>query len=624
MNIAFKRYMPVGAEIQGDLGVHFRVWAPKAHELTIYSKDALHALDGEENGYFSGFIAGLRAGDRYAFRIDDVEKLLPDPASRFQPEGPHGPSEIIQPSQYRWTDQEWTGVRLQSQVIYEMHVGTFTPEGTWHAASRKLPFLADVGITLVEMMPVAAFSGTRGWGYDGVGWFAPTHLYGRPDDLREFIVHAHSLGIGVILDVVYNHFGPDGNYLPCFSDAYTTEKYPNEWGRALNFDDKSCAPVREYVRENACYWIREFHFDGLRLDATQQIFDSSPEHIVAELTRCAREAAGVRDIVIIAENEPQDSNLVRSPNVGGFGLDAIWNDDFHHSIHVALTGHNEAYYSDYQGSSRELAALSKYGFLYQGQRSSWQRKSRGSPSRDIHARQRINFLENHDQVANSGRGQRLIELTDPGNFRTATALLILSPGTPMLFQGQEFGSEKPFLFFADLRKELTDPVVQGRRKFLSQFPSLTSIELAAPHDPVTFSESVLHWSKCECRVDIIDLHRDLIALKKTDPVVSIDGKHGLETATLSETVLLVRFYDPEGEDRLLMANLGIDLAPTIFPEPLLAPPLGRRWLLVWSSEDRKYGGGGVRSPQDKEGMWHFQGHAAALLKAAWTTEVESR
>jgi maltooligosyltrehalose trehalohydrolase len=256
-------------------------------------------------------------------------------------------------------------------------------------------------------MPVACFAGRFGWGYDGVCWYAPTALYGGPDDLRAFIDRAHALGLGVILDVVYNHFGPEGNYLPCFSHNYTTDKYPNEWGQALNFDGRDSAPVREYVKENAAYWIREFHFDGLRLDATQQIFDDSKEHIVAELTRYAREAAAERDIVIIAENEPQDSQLVRSIAHGGLGLDAIWNDDFHHSCRVALTGHNEAYYSDYTGSSRELAAAVKYGFLYQGQRSAWQNKRRGRPSLDIPAHQRINFLENHDQIANSGAGQRL-------------------------------------------------------------------------------------------------------------------------------------------------------------------------------------------------------------------------
>jgi maltooligosyltrehalose trehalohydrolase len=612
--------MAVGAEAQSGGGVHFRVWAPKARKLAARSGASTFPLESENNGYFSGFRADLRPGAKYAFQVDDSERLLPDPASRSQPDGPHGLSEVVDPSTFAWTDQNWNGPRLSSQVIYEMHVGTFTPEGAWRGASQKLPLLAETGVTLIEMMPVAAFSGTRNWGYDGVCWFAPTHLYGEPDDLRRFIDRAHALGIGVILDVVYNHFGPEGDYLPCFSDSYTTDKYPNEWGRALNFDGPDCAPVREYVRENACYWIREFHFDGLRLDATQQIFDDSDEHIVAELTRCAREAAPGRDIVIVAENEPQDSKLIRPPSKGGYGLDAIWNDDFHHASHVALTGHAEAYYSDYKGSSRELAAALQYGFLYQGQRSTWQSRRRGRPSLDVHAHQRINFLENHDQIANSGAGQRLVELADPGSLRAATALLLLAPGTPMLFQGQEFGSRRPFLFFADLGKSFDEPVAEGRRQFLSQFPSLRSVDLAAPHEAETFERCVLDWSDRERNVQVVQLHRDLISLRRTDRVLREAGNGRLDTATLSDQAFLVRFYGPAGEDRLLVVNFGKDLSPGIFPEPLLAPPDDRAWRLAWSSEDPSYGGGGIRAPESEDGEWHFAGHAAVFLRAEPSAE----
>ena len=607
--------MAVGAEAQSGGGVHFRVWAPKARAIIARSSASTIPLKAENNGYFSAFGADFEPGARYGFQLDDADKLLPDPATRSQPDGPHGLSEVVDPAAFAWTDQDWKGPSLINQVIHEMHVGTFTAEGTWQGAGEKLPLLAETGITLIEMMPVAAFSGTRNWGYDGVCWFAPTHLYGRPDDLRRFIDRAHALGLGVILDVVYNHFGPDGYYLPSFSDSYTTDKYPNEWGRALNFDGPDCAPVREYVRENACYWIREFHFDGLRLDATQQIFDDSEENIVAELTRYARAAAQGREVVIIAENEPQDSQLVRAPARGGFGLDAIWNDDFHHAAHVALTGHDEAYYSDYTGSSRELAATVKYGFLYQGQRSTWQSKRRGRPSLDIEAHQRINFLENHDQIANSGPGKRLSDLTDPGSLRAATALLLLSPGTPMLFQGQEFGSRTPFLFFADLGKAFDEPVAEGRRKFLSQFPSLSSVELTAPHEAATFERCVLDWSERDRNVEALRLHRDLISLRRTDRVLSEAGNRRLDTAILSEQAFLVRFFDPGGDDRLLVVNFGRDLSPRIFPEPLLAPPDGRTWRLAWSSEDPSYGGGGIRLPETEDGEWHFAGHAAVLLKA---------
>jgi maltooligosyltrehalose trehalohydrolase len=607
--------MPVGAEAQSGGGVHFRIWAPKARTLAVRSGASTIPLEAENNGYFSGFGADLKPSARYGFEFDGNESLLPDPATRSQPDGPHGLSEVVDPSAFAWTDQIWKGPRLNSQVIYEMHVGTFTVEGAWQGASEKLPLLAETGVTLIEMMPVAAFSGTRNWGYDGVCWFAPTQLYGSPDDLRRFVDRAHALGLGVILDVVYNHFGPEGNYLPSFSDYYTTEKYPNEWGLALNFDGPDSAPVREFVRENACYWIREFHFDGLRLDATQQIFDDSDEHIVAELTRFARAAARGREVVIIAENEPQDSKLIRPPAKGGYGLDAIWNDDFHHAAHVALTGHDEAYYSDYTGASRELAAAVKHGFLYQGQRSTWQSNRRGRPSLDIEAHKRINFLENHDQIANSGPGKRLSELTDPGSLRAATALLLLSPGTPMLFQGQEFGSRTPFLFFADLGKAFDEPVAEGRRKFLSQFPSLSSVELTDPHEAETFERCVLDWSERDRNVQMLQLHRDLISLRRTDRVLSEARNGRLDTATLSDQAFLVRFFDSAGEDRLLVVNFGRDLSPRIFPEPLLAPPDGRTWRLAWSSEDPSYGGGGIRIPESDDGEWHFAGHAAVFLRA---------
>ena len=620
VNLAPKRSMPVGAEVQSEGGVDFRVWAPKASNLAIRSQSVFFSLTPERNGYFSGFCPELKSGDRYGFNIDGMDELLPDPASRSQPDGPNGLSEVVDAREYGWTDKGWKGLPLNGQVVYEMHVGTFTSEGAWRSASEKLPLLAEVGVSLIEMMPIAAFAGKRGWGYDGVCWFAPTHLYGRPDDLRRFIDRAHSLGLGVILDVVYNHFGPDGNYLPCFSEAYTTDKYPNEWGRALNFDGPDCAPVREYVRENALYWIREFHFDGLRLDATQQIFDASDEHIVAELTRCARAAAPGKDLVIIAENEPQDSQLIRPPAKGGFGLDAIWNDDFHHVAHVALTGRSEAYYSDYEGSSRELAAAVKYGFLYQGQRSTWQSQRRGRPSLDIVAHQRIKFLENHDQIANSGAGQRLAGLTDPGNLRAATALLLLSPGVPMLFQGQEFASETPFLFFADLGEDLAGPIAEGRRRFLSQFPSLGSVDLPAPHDPATFERCVLDWSERDRNAPVLQLHRDLIQLKRNDRVLSEDGSGGLDAATLSDHAFLVRFFDPSAEDRLLVFNFGKDLSPRILPEPLLAPPEGKTWRLMWSSEDPSYGGGGIRLPESDEGVWHFASHSAVMLRADPSTD----
>src|SRR5213078_3325856 len=295
----------------------------------------------------------------------------------FQPEGPHGPSQIVDSSAYRWKRGAWNGVRIEGQVIYEMHIGTFTSEGTWNAAREFLPELADMGITLLELMPVAEFPGNFGWGYDGVDLFAPTHLYGAPDDLRAFVDWAHSLGLGVILDIVYNHFGPDGNYLGAYSNDYLTREKENDWGDSINFDGPDSQPVREFFITNGRYWIEEFHFDGFRFDATQDVHDESDEYIIGAVGRAARLAAGQRSIVLVAENEPQEAKMVRPRSEGGDDLDGLWNDDFHHSAYVALTGRNEAYYTDYHGAPQEFISAAKYGYLYQGQPYSWQESQRG-------------------------------------------------------------------------------------------------------------------------------------------------------------------------------------------------------------------------------------------------------
>jgi maltooligosyltrehalose trehalohydrolase len=608
--------MPIGAELQPGGGVHFRVWAPRVREIVLHVDGEQHAPQPETDGYYALHVPGARAGSRYGYRVDGGARPLPDPASRFQPEGPHKLSAVVDPAGYHWGDAAWRGCSLEGQVAYEFHVGTFTTGGTWQAAAAKLPLLKEIGISLLEMMPVAEFPGRFGWGYDGVSLFAPTRLYGEPDHLRAFIDRAHQLGLGVVLDVVYNHFGPDGNYLPCFSDTYLTKKYPNEWGDAINFDGEGSAPVREFVRENAAYWIREFHFDGLRLDATQQIFDGSREHIVAELTRVARAAAAPRGVVVIAENEPQDARLVRLPAEGGDGLDAIWNDDFHHTAYIAMTGHCEAYYTDYTGSARELLSCVKHGFLYQGQRSSWQKTRRGSPSLGLEPAHRVTFLENHDQVANSDTGKRLIQRTDDGRLRAMTALLLLGPGTPMLFQGQEFATTSPFLYFADHKPELAELVAKGRREFLLQFPRLAALQLDLPHAEATFRKCVIDWEERDRHGWAVALHRDLIALRRNDPVLSSQRASGRDGSLLAEEAFLVRFFSADHGDRLLIVNLGRDLAPTIFPDPLLAPPEGTSWQLSWSSEDPRYGGHGIREPEAGDGRWFFQGHATALMSAA--------
>ncbi len=370
------RRLPIGAELLPGGGVHFRVWAPRRKSIEVVFEgeppQSSVPLVGEEGGYFSGEAPAATAGAPYRLRLDGGEKLFPDPASRHQPQGPHGPSRVVDPTQFEWTDAGWKGMRPENQVVYEMHIGTFTPEGTWGSAIPHLPALAEVGITCLEVMPVAEFAGRFGWGYDGVSLFAPTRLYGEPDDFRRFVDRAHALGLSVILDVVYNHFGPDGNYLPEFSDHYFTKRHKTDWGAAINFDSEGSEGVRELFVANARYWVEEFHIDGYRFDATQAILDNSPEHILTAVARAARQAAGEKPVYLVNENEPQHTRIVRPIDHGGRGMDALWNDDFHHSAMVALSGHNEAYYTDYLGTPQEFVSAAKWGYLYQGQRYLWQ------------------------------------------------------------------------------------------------------------------------------------------------------------------------------------------------------------------------------------------------------------
>jgi maltooligosyltrehalose trehalohydrolase len=613
-----KRKFAAGAEVQAD-GTHFRVWAPKRKrvEVVVEGGPALE-LQPEECGYFAGLGANIGPGTRYRFRLDGGD-LFPDPASRFQPNGPHGPSEVVDPSKFQWSDANWKGVELRGQVIYEMHLGTFTREGTWDAARRELKELANCGITVIELMPVADFTGRFGWGYDGVGQYAPVAIYGTPDDFRRFVDEAHRLGVGVILDVVYNHLGPDGCYLREFSDSYFTDRYENEWGDAINYDGDECEAVRDYFAGNAAYWVDEFHIDGLRLDATQQIFDATSPHIIAEVSRRVRDAAKGRRTIIVAENEPQHTKLVRPEAKGGYGLDGLWNDDFHHSARVAVTGHNSAYYTDYSGKPQEFLSMVKYGYLYQGQRYSWQKARRGAPGLDLDPWQFVMYIQNHDQVANSGRGERLHCLTSPGRARAITALMLLAPGTPMLFQGQEFASSKPFYYFADHKAELNKQVREGRAKFLAQFPELATAEIQAilhdPGSPATFEACRLDFSERDSHRGWYDLHKDLLRLRRETAAFREQRKGGVDGSVLAGECLLLRYFVTDEEERLLLVNLGPDLHLGQAPEPLIAPPLGMRWDVEWSSEHPKYGGTGTPALEG-DWNWRIPGHAAVVMRPA--------
>jgi maltooligosyltrehalose trehalohydrolase len=597
----------------------FRVWAPQARAVEVVFEEPQEAalqLKRDGDGYFTG--ATSARVSLYKYRVDGTGPW-PDPCSRFQPQGVHGASMIVDPTAFKWSDSQWRGVRLPGQVIYELHIGTFTPEGTFDAAVEKLRYLRELGITLVEVMPVAECPGRWNWGYDGVQLFAPYHVYGDHEAFKRFVDHAHALGLAVILDVVYNHLGPDGNYLKCFSPHYFSTRHQTEWGEALNLDAEFAQGTRDFILGNVRYWISEFHLDGLRLDATQSIFDDSRPHILQEIALTARATAQPRSIVVISENEPQHAQQLLPPERGGFGLDAMWNDDFHHAAKVALTGTRDGYFSDYTGRAQEFVACVRSGFLYQGQWYPWQKKRRGQPAPGLAPWSLVVFLQNHDQVGNTFVGDRVHADAAPGRYRALMALTLLGPQTPMLFMGQEFAASARFMFFADHHEELAALVHKGRREFLSQFRAYadeaTQLLVPAPHEEATFTGSKLDWDEVQHHAEALAFHRDLLQLRACDPVISHQDLSKLDGGTLSEQAFVLRWFDDEHGDRLLVINLDREL-PLVPPsEPLLAPPYGATWQLLWSSEDPRYGGHGVAMPVADGGLgeWRLPAQSAVLL-----------
>jgi maltooligosyltrehalose trehalohydrolase len=602
-----------------DAGTHFLVWAPACREVAVRVEGGdTHPLRRDVEGYHAAHVPGVHAGARYWFVLDG-DRERPDPCSRRQPDGPLGPSMVEDGRFYPWTDADWRGpAHLHDQVIYEMHVGTFTDAGTWASAAADLPRLADLGITMLEVMPIAEFHGRFGWGYDGVNLFAPTRLYGTPDEARHFVDTAHRLGLSVILDVVYNHFGPVGAYLRDFSPHYFRADR-NEWGDALDFDGPEAAHVRRYFIENAAYWIGEFHFDGLRLDATQALHDRSPVHVVSEIAAAARIAAGHRRIYLVAENEPNDISLARERSPSREGMDALWNDDWHHAARVALTGQRGAYFHDYLGCAREFCSMARHGFLYQGQWYTWQKKGRGSASLGLPGHAFVAYLANHDQVANTGIGCRPHELAPAPLWRALTGLLLLGPQTPMLFQGQEFGSDAPFCYFADMGEALEEPIRKGRGELLGQFAHLASPgmqeALPRPSARETFERCRIGRPTLERHREMERLHRDLLALRRTDPVLKMAGSGGVEVdaSSVDDAVFFLR-YRGDG-DRLLVVNLGVEAQLELMNDPLLAPPRDGTWVLAWSSDAVEYGGPGTVD-FTADAPWRVPARSLAVLKGA--------
>jgi maltooligosyltrehalose trehalohydrolase len=606
----------LGATVCTD-GVEFRVWAPSSRTVDVVLPeldDQCIALTRDPEGYFSGFAPGLTAGARYQFMLDKTERH-PDPYSRFQPDGPHRASMVVDPAAYRWADAQWAGLDPERQVVYELHIGTFTPAGTYDAAVEHLADLKDLGVTCIEVMPVNQFQGRFGWGYDGVNWFAPFHPYGHPDALRRFVDRAHAAGLGVIMDVVYNHFGHDGNYLPRFSADYLTEKFGNPWGGTPNYD---CPPMRRLAIDNAAYWAREFHMDGLRLDATHAIHDSQHPGLLADIVRETRAAAGSRTIVISAEDFLQRAPLLASNEVGGAEIDQLWNDDFHHAGRVALTGNHFGFFKSYRGSSQELLSSLRQGFLFQGQYDGLNKGPRGFGVHDMSRSSFVAFTQNHDAVANTLYGQRIQPLVAPGKYRALTATLLLGPFTPLIFMGQEFNASTAFAYFADYSGADAAALWAGRRKEAQDFEPYRDPDAVAsildPCSPDTVRRSTLDFAERAANPQTYRLFKDLLALRRDDPVLGNRPLSRLDGASLNDQAFVIRWSDAIHGDRLLLVNLGAQWDPRTWAEPLLAPPYQRRWRLAWSSDARIYGGMGIVDPVHELG-WQSAAETATFFIA---------
>jgi maltooligosyltrehalose trehalohydrolase len=609
----------LGATITADGQVRFRVWAPEVGRVeAVIGGDASILrvpLARGDDGYHEAVVAGVEPGTHYRYLVDGAGPF-PDPCSRWQPEGPHGPSAVVDPAVFGWTDAHWPGLSPQGLVIYELHTGTFTQAGTFEAIISELPRLRRLGVTAIELMPVAEFPGMRNWGYDGVSLFAPCHVYGGPEGLRRLVDAAHAAGLGVLLDVVYNHLGPDGNYLGVYSPHYFTSRHKTPWGDALNYDGPNSRPVRDFVISNACQWLRDYHIDGLRLDAVHAIVDDSPVHLLQELAVRGREAAQPRSVVITAESDANDVRLIRSVAGGGYGLDAVWSDDFHHAVRVHLTGEREGYYAGFTGETHEIARAVAEGFIYQGQTLPQSRRPRGSRVTDEPAGAFVFCIQNHDQVGNRAEGERLARLVDRDRYAAASALLLLAPETPLLFMGQEYAATTPFLYFTDHHPELGRLVTEGRREEFAGFAAFRDPERRAripdPQAEATFLRSKLDPEERERNGAMERLYRDLLALRSDDPVLRLQDRARTHAGAPAEGVVAVHRWNGNSH-RLLLVNFGghVTVAwQAIGPDVPGLPA----FTLQWSSRDERYGGDGATADAAEDRML-LPARSAVLLRA---------
>jgi maltooligosyltrehalose trehalohydrolase len=612
--------LDLGATVLQE-GVQFRVWAPPARRVEVELDGARKRylpMARAADGVWTAVLPESGVGRRYKYRLEG-RRAFPDPYSRSQPLGVHGPSEVVDPAAYVWRDQAWRGLDMQGLVIYECHVGTATPAGTCTALCRHLQRLKDLGVGALELMPVAAFPGRRNWGYDGVYPFAVSANYGGPNGLKRLVDAAHAYGLGVILDVVYNHLGPEGNYFWQFSPDYFSTRYRTPWGEAMNYDGPHCRRVRQLAIDNACYWLHEYHLDGLRLDATGQIFDSSQPHLLQELTQTVRASLPeARRVVLIAETSANDVRYLLPPEAGGYGFDVVWADDFYWALRRYATGDHEGRYQDYQGTLAEVARTVNQGFLYEGAYSAYARRPRGTPARQQPARQFQYCLQHHDHVGNRAFGERLQHHLDLERYRVASAVLLLLPYTPLIFMGQEFVASTPFLFFTDHSADLGRRVAQGRRQEFTAYAAFADAAAAAripdPQARETFRRSKLPLNELDQSPGkaMQALYSELLRLRRTDPVLRQQDRHRMRAHAVSPDLLVVTWQQGE-MCRVLLANFG---RPAVLrPADLVAGQTVPGWRLLLDTSAPRFGGHGEGSSVQAETL-HLPARTAAVIASA--------
>ncbi|MGO4386982.1 malto-oligosyltrehalose trehalohydrolase [Microvirga sp. 2YAF29] len=571
--------MPFGAEMTSD-GIRFALWAPSAEQVHLVVDDTELPMTAEGSGWHHLLSKDAHAGMRYGFKIDG-KLVVPDPASRFQPNDVHGRSQVVDPQSYTWSQASWTGRPWEETVLYELHVGTATQEGTYAALMSKLEGLRDLGVTAIELMPIAEFPGERNWGYDGVLPYAPDAAYGNPDDLKRLIDRAHQLGLMVFLDVVYNHFGPSGNYLHAYAKEFFTDRHPTPWGAGINVDGEDSRNVRDFFIHNALYWLEEYQLDGLRFDAVHAIVDDSKPHFLEELATRIRKAFPERHVHLVLENEANQARWLERQGNGSPHLHtAQWADDIHNAWHALLTGESEGYYHDYADSPlRHLGRALAEGFAYQGDPSPHQQgKMRGEPSAHLPPSAFVSFLQNHDQVGNRAFGERLSHLIPAERLELAQAIFLLSPQIPMLFMGEEWAASSPFQFFVDFESEpdLAKAVRDGRRGEFKHFKAFSDPEMAQripdPTLRTTFERSKIDWTEAERppHRDILERTRLLLEIRQKEIVPLLKGSYnGSSYCVTSNSLLDVTWRFSNGSLRLT-ASFGSDpINETLKPESRL-------------------------------------------------------